>query len=1318
MIDHRRNSACTPRQSRGLKLGRRSDRRGSVMILVVAMLVLMVLAGTAYMQRARLDRMSTDQAANKGTSDQVAAATIEQIKNVLRDDLIYDPVGGTPQFLNPATPAFDEPYDYPWTNAAISFPVATQYQQTWSGGANALGGQLDDMWLASSYPTDLNPSIVGNNVYGWEHITNLNGIFLDLPRPTAKDGSKLPIEWVTSLPNPGMSPFNGANNTDSFLPLFANAAGTLPAQTVLALTTATDPTDPATINRPGTVNGAPYANKADYQPRGYDVDGDGVPDSRWTWAPIRQANGIDYVMAVRIIDNSSMINVNSASPQTNDGTNHFLAPPIAGWPTSADLSRFLRRAGRTGNVRWSDSLSALLSRRWPSEPGTSVNPMAVGGILFSGTTAQLIRLSLSGPSGPGLGEAAWYWGAPFDSAAPGNPWWPGLINYGQYGRDPAWFGPADEIALRLGNGVRSARFGKTSLETYIDDYGSTTGLGLAHLPGNTRWEQEEDNFLQALGAPYNPTTDYDRPHVREFFEGVGSDAVLPATALSGRTYPDIRKWLTTWSGANELTGIWDPPGANEARLSAFPLPPQDFTAAGGAVTPTQRTNIRYQLDAGTGTNNLADPYDHIEDLRDRLLRILTIGHGNTPRASYQEMDTDELDATAAWMTSAIHNANSGGSQPLGIAVGTTTYYALERLPFIREVYLQGRYNLHLLSSLDPNTDPDHDEFADDPANPAHHIWRYQPNSQAFAIELANPFDQDIVTTELLAGGTDLKLVIGQGSSPTHVYSWTLTGADLPAILRPGESVVLYMRASSTGSNVNDDIPGLNLLVGLPAGSSARELTATAPLISFDQAKDIWVELLVNNVPYDRFSNNGLHIQAGTPTSVSPTEGHRQVAFARPGEFGGFEGPYYVSNLGLAQVKAVGPDGGYSTTNFHFGDPNKGFTPDPKLAALQGLRLSIPNRPMVNPAEMTSLPILGFSTGAISSTIYPTSNTYTFPDWLDYYVDTVFTADPNDPRGGAYDPVVLGTGVEQIVKRLFLDFSPTATVPLETGVSHAALVLETISTISPQFDGIDNDNDDGDDDLRTNADGDGLYTSGTGSPELFVPGKININTAPMHVIAMAAPLPEPLDELQAMAQTIVMYRNASQGDPLPVRRSNWTIYSTGVPANFGKINGTNVRGIVSLGELLTLQPDAAAGTYASPYLPAGTLAEHLNMNRWNSLVGAIPLRTAAAPTPEEVSIVSGVTPVITQVEGSAQKRAARFRYLNQLFTTRSDVYTAYIEIRGYPSDDYRKGPVERTRMIVVFDRSGVVGPTTWDPTASPLTGPRPDNQVRIVAMYRY
>ncbi len=48
------------------------------------------------------------------------------------------------------------------------------------------------------------------------------------------------------------------------------------------------------------------------------------------------------------------------------------------------------------------------------------------------------------------------------------------------------------------------------------------------------------------------------------------------------------------------------------------------------------------------------------------------------------------------------------------------------------------------------------------------------------------------------------------------------------------------------------------------------------------------------------------------------------------------------------------------------------------------------------------------------------------------------------------------------------------------------------------------------------------------------------------------------------------------------------------------------------------------------------------------------------------------------------------YLNQVASTRSDIYTAYVLVRAYPVNDFSVAPVDEYRLLAVFDRSEVNG----------------------------
>ncbi len=271
--------------------------RGSVMLAVVVMLVMLALIGTAYIQLARYDRIASV-AGIENNIDVVAGAAMVYIGEVLRNDLVNE----SSVMFDGTT---DEPYDYPWTNdndpANIKYPIELYDESTNSYYlTNATGGFLDDTWLASSEPTWGSTPV-------WPHITNLNGYFLKIPKIGA--GKTVPVEravdYTLSGPYWHMDkdvPFTGASN--------------------------------------GTY--LDDDESGNYEELGADADGDGILDSKWTWAPIRQISGVSYIMAVRIIDNSGMVNANTALGQVTaaDTFDSYHDAPRWLFPSELDFSNF------------------------------------------------------------------------------------------------------------------------------------------------------------------------------------------------------------------------------------------------------------------------------------------------------------------------------------------------------------------------------------------------------------------------------------------------------------------------------------------------------------------------------------------------------------------------------------------------------------------------------------------------------------------------------------------------------------------------------------------------------------------------------------------------------------------------------------------------------------------------------------------------------------------------------------------------------------------------------------------------------------------
>ncbi len=332
----------------------RAHERGSVMLLVVAALLLISIMGMAYLQTSRLDR-ATAQTSAKSYIDVVANASIAYIGEVLKsdmitsDDVMFDRSQGI------------EGYDFPWTSRNHSYTV--QFNDGSTDTSN--GGQLDDTWLASS-----EPEFQSGHKGTWPHITNLNGIYLRLP--SLDSDERTPDEIAV----------NNYENMD--------------IKTRWGFDT------DVPINVSNQSNNLDYAAQ-NYEVLGADADGDGIYDSKWTWAPIRQISGVSYVMAARIIDNSAMLNMNVALSQANSKDSFpGEAPdyiPTALDPSELDFGNFVFHNG--GNA---SELKRLLAYRLGIAPSSTL-PLPVpstirdsfwfnGALAYDNFTAPFIKLGI------------------------------------------------------------------------------------------------------------------------------------------------------------------------------------------------------------------------------------------------------------------------------------------------------------------------------------------------------------------------------------------------------------------------------------------------------------------------------------------------------------------------------------------------------------------------------------------------------------------------------------------------------------------------------------------------------------------------------------------------------------------------------------------------------------------------------------------------------------------------------------------------------------------------------------------------------------
>lgn len=295
------------------------------MILALVTIVMLVMLGAAYLQVARTDRRTA--AAVDTRTNQSDASILRYIGQILAGDVPEGIDGTGPEpfdvaWSNPASPRTvpdqfaptvvpgpkpiltngDQPAREPRASTALG-DRTTNYALGAATGIQAQGGDLDDTWLGATEPDFTGATPI------WAHVTDLSGVFLDLfdialtnDRVPGSD-RLLPAQYLATAAGVPGTPGPGGSDV----------AYTVPAVQM------------------GTLSPAELGVYAD-------ADGDDIADSRWTWAPLPSDGGQAYVMAVRILDNSALLNINAlAFRRPSLGTE----PPRWLWPGELDLDTAL-----------------------------------------------------------------------------------------------------------------------------------------------------------------------------------------------------------------------------------------------------------------------------------------------------------------------------------------------------------------------------------------------------------------------------------------------------------------------------------------------------------------------------------------------------------------------------------------------------------------------------------------------------------------------------------------------------------------------------------------------------------------------------------------------------------------------------------------------------------------------------------------------------------------------------------------------------------------------------------------------------------------
>lgn len=1294
--------------------------RGSIMLAVVVLLVLLALLGTAYIQQARYDRIASVAGVNSNIKI-VAQSAVAYISDVLTSDLLN---ANRTMMFDGMT---DEPYDYPWTNNTdttnIKYPV--EYYDEGSNTyitAYATGGTLDDTWLASTEPASWSSTPV------WPHITNLNGYFLRLPK--SGSGKSVPVERVTDY-------------TDTTSP-------TWQLDYNVPFNNATDQTY------------LDNDNGGNYDTLGADADGDGIYDSKWTWAPIRQISGISYVMAVRIIDNSAMINANVALGQTSssntfDVTATGINAPRWLFPSELDIANFFYLSPSTA---------------------TTTNVEDYFTTRFAGSTVSSSLIPWFGTTHTRYD----FW------QSAGRLW-------KNYGSGYTALTNTDEMDLRYRNGLnnsnattpletsgigtflRMASSSETAwgdwdgatastMQTFFEDeprHQMTTSSGQAIYAMRLMDATVPITFNSTIYTPaqFNDTAFLLKKNINKLtkdelaFEvfkaivrGTGSNAFKGYSTLTEyETYAnqftasfadhvDADNWMTSYQNAN---GVEAWPAITEAytqrpvQVSTFsnlnvktvnatgnpigttgyvielinphtkPIPISDIfidlTYTDTSATPTKKT-VYFKPDGTTSATKLEDIIDRSTGTNPNAVKHAN--HGDTWLYPGEKV--------IIYHDSTGGSTNSQTSDRLRDRDDVTTYIFDDSYPtwtsgasyttgeLVYKVY-NGTYAVyeclvaHTASATNSPNDAGYSVVS------GHTYWR----RKIIAVD-GGPWqvpDSDFDPTHMVG---------------INLYPATQASSGINAASIPYQTVSVEATNSSnsvSASNVAYDVSLFNITASYVAGDLARDTidlkvyqcTDAATATSSDPSTNsgAWAISDTNNVFYAQKNSvgsvDGLEAFAFPDSGFVRNDSETQTPVAPHSKF--------FTQIGK-ESKGVSPSIWTATTHytrdvskvFNGGksyacivthdstlsfaadienwvqisdagaaDPSSGIRGNSDQLMLTDMRTTHSywqDGQNYSAGEIvrgqndsrTFICILGHTTASTNEPITgASSGTYWVEHWrsaTDGYkvasvaeLAQVLVAGPTSSKtlpDILGDSTLIPTGTH--IDSLMLPLDTTAVADVDSmAVPQALALMQRLDIADPHSDNLDNDNDS----TIDNAD------------ELLIPGTININTIPEHLLQKILPIPDATLR-NNVAKALIDYR-----DLVSSRPSSWR----SAP---GFASSAEIYRALQSGTSTSLQSGAYAGD------------------------------TATIPTNDTLVDFENVDPYTNdQIDDDREEAMLLPKMLMNVTSARSDIFTAYIYIRGYSSSDFTKGPIESKRMIAVFDRSNIV-----DGASTP----------KIIGMYEY
>jgi DNA uptake protein ComE-like DNA-binding protein len=717
----------------------RRARPGSVLVMVVALLVMLALIGTAAMSTARIDRISSVQHVANTEIDMLAESVKQMVIGQLVNDLF---ITGSPNTTDSAALDPDSP-----TNLRDAILGSRLPERLWVPTANlSLPANQqtidqpttpDPIWRSISYPV----------------MQTGNPFRYDPPNEDSSSSPKYALPLIKPVMQPTFTDVNGEK---------------MPALVALNL-------DGTPMSRPPGVATPEFLAA--------DADGDGIADAILFKLPVSPIGGITYYGAVRVLDNNSAINLNTAWDPNNEGTTVRNASG-----TNIPINVAGMFPGSTGLTN--DQLNFIIDRvdfqrfhaqrlfgTWkkfglippPQAPGNAMPPAALAAML---TAPQ--PMGQVGQAAVPRTDFSWLTAGDVLHHELGrrldNPWYWDNNATSWFGNGVRPFGIDAAMAMAyrftLVNSASSDSLVETVLrQSIVNNYGAGTSGGnyqpytfqLGDMPktiNSAPWRWFIQNFdYPPYSVPPAPPTALPNytPNVRALLTSLNPirhDAVRHTQLFGNATLPNDPFHFPTKANINTASF--------EELFQNF----YDVMTDTGNSTPFD-DDAGYQL-------SKRDPYagmkfrqgGNFDNIREqhpaRMFRSVVRGIG--PAASHQTLLVDSANnpdamhpyqvlqmraAIAALNAKSLREADFPGVkvphqkitlQPVALPGGGTSLqfktvhlYGIKRQPFITEVYLNNN----------PEDQPRSAAATDPPPDPA--VQRR--NHRGFAaIELHNPYD--------------------------------------------------------------------------------------------------------------------------------------------------------------------------------------------------------------------------------------------------------------------------------------------------------------------------------------------------------------------------------------------------------------------------------------------------------------------------------------------------------------------------------------------------------------------------------------------------